>query len=176
MCVRLLKACRPLEFSQPSVPMAPKQAKGTPKNQSLTLKTVPGDALQQHHDRLSYRKRPAETPEKALYSEAWAQLQENREEMLAEFSKAQSLTWLPSLLKRETTGTSEGSMESREWLNSYQMVEHLGLRGFKLQNPFAQTELARRETKPHPNEVWSAQGVCTHRMCREVESSSSKWN
>ena len=153
--------------------MAPK-SKAKAKSPSLALATVPTDALKQLHNKLSYRKRQADTPEKAsLYSEALVKLQESREEMLAEFSKDQSLAWLPSLLKRESTETTEGSLETREWLNSYQMMEALGLRGFKLEDPLVQTELARHETKLHPNEVWRAQGICMHRMCREVESSGS---
>ena len=155
--------------------MAPKQAKGTPKNQSLTLKNMktPGDALQQLH-KLSYSIRLKHLRKLVFRGLGSVAGSRRDEEMLAEFSKDHSVTWLSSLLKRETTETSEGSMESREWLNSYQTVKHFGLRGFKLQDPFAQTELARHETKPHPNEVWRAQGVCMHSMCREVESSSSK--
>lgn len=100
-------------------------------------------------------------------------LQASKEEMLEQFAKDQSLAWLPSLLKRESTETTEGSLETREWLNSYQMMEALGLRGFKLEDPMVQTELARHESKPHPNEIWHAKGVHMHRMCREVESSGS---
>ena len=153
--------------------MAPK-SKAKAKSQSLALTSVPADAFKQLHNKLSYRKRAADTPEKAsLYSEALVKLQASKEEMLEQFAKDQSLAWLPSLLKRESTETTEGSLETREWLNSYQMMEALGLRGFKLEDPMVQTELARHESKPHPNEIWRAKGVHMHRMCREVESSGS---
>lgn len=151
--------------------MAPK-SKAKAKSQSVALTTVPVDAFKQLHNKLAYRKRAADTPEKAtLYSEALVKLNESREEMLSQFAADQSLAWLPSLLKKESTQSTEASEETREWLNSYQMMEALGLRGFKLQDPFVQTELARHETKPHPNEVWRAQGVAMHRFTREVESS-----
>lgn len=151
--------------------MAPK-SKAKAKSQSVALTAVPADAFKQLHNKLAYRKRVADTPEKAtFYSEALVKLNESREEMLAEFARDQSLAWLPTLLKRESTQTTEGSEETREWLNSYQMMEALGLRGWKLQDPFAQAELARHETKPHPNEVWRAQGVAMHLATREIESS-----
>ena len=125
---------------------------------TLALSTATADAYKALHNKLSYmvRTKPAGDAKRIDAETGLALLRSNRDDMLENFMRDQSLTWISQLKKEKMTESVQGKASTAEWYNQYQMIDLLKIG--HLDESMKQSELNRYVSRDHPNKEWAAKG------------------
>lgn len=127
------------------------------------------------HNKLNYMKRCNKDPAKRIAAQdALEQLVVDKEEMINKWMQDQSLQWITTLKKSDSTEACDSTSASSEWLNRGQMIRELAMQD--MSQEMQDSELDRYVNEPHPNPTWAAAGEKQWKLLKitEVTSTSDK--
>ena len=123
------------------------------------------------HNKLSYMKRShKDSATRAHAQEALEKLIDDKEEMISKFISDQSLQWITTLKKTESTEASDSTNAHAEWFNRGQMIRELAMEN--MTKELQDSELSRYVSEPHPNPHWAKVGERQWKLVKITEIKS----
>lgn len=124
------------------------------------------------HNRLNYMRRSSKDPEMRIHAEeALEKLAVDKEGMINKWMEDQSLQWITTLKKTDTTESSASTSACSEWFNRGQMIRELAMEG--MSKELQDSELNRYVSEPHPNPDWAAAGEKQYKLVKITEMSNT---